>query len=210
MPDDATLTAEIDAHELRESLGEPVPQVIKKVLPALDKHGRHFISLSPFLCIGTSDSEGRQDVSPRGDPPGFVKVLDDRTVVIPERPGNRRADTMMNIIDNPDVGILFMVPGIEETMRINGRARITRDPALLAGMEVRDKAPAFGIVVEVDEVFFHCAKAILRSKLWDPDTPIERSEFPTLGTIARDQQDPGGDAEPHEKRVRESYKNTLY
>ncbi len=210
MPDDATLTADIDAGELRDALGEPVKFVLDKERPALDKHGRHFISLSPFLCIGTADAEGHQDVSPRGDPPGFVKVLDDRTLVIPERPGNRRADTMLNVIANPDVGILFMVPGVEETLRINGRARVTRDGGLLSGMEVRGKAPAFGIVVEIETVFFHCAKAIVRSKLWEPETAIERKEFPTLGNITRDQQDPGGDLEPHEKRIAENYKTTLY
>jgi len=105
---------------------------------------------------------------------------------------------------------LFMVPGVEETLRINGRARVTRDGGLLSGMEVRGKAPAFGIVVEIETVFFHCAKAIVRSKLWEPETAIERKEFPTLGNITRDQQDPGGDLEPHEKRIAENYKTTLY
>lgn len=215
MPDDVRPTPEIDApginaKDLRDALGEPKKQVLDKVRPALDKHARHFISLSPFLCLGTADADGNQDVSPRGDPPGFVKVIDDNTIVIPERPGNRRADTMLNIIANPRVGILFLLPGVEENLRINGRARVTRDPSLLSGMEVRGKAPALGILVEIEDVYFHCAKAIMRSKLWDPETPIERSEFPTLAQISRDQQDPGGDLKPHEKRIAESYETTLY
>lgn len=209
MPDDVMLTDDVDADELRKILGVPVKFVIDKVFPHLDQHSRHFISLSPFLCIGTSDADGGQDVSPRGDPPGFVKVIDDRTILIPERPGNRRADTMTNLTENPNVGLIFLLPGVEINLRMNGRARIVRDPELLSGMEVRGKGPELGILIDIQEVYFHCAKAIMRSKLWDPETRIERKDFPTHAQVTRDQQDPGGDLAPHEARIQGS-KDKLY
>ena len=179
-------------------------------MPALDGHLRHFISLCPFLCISTADADGNQDVSPRGDPPGFVRVLDDRTVLIPDRKGNRRVDTMRNILENPNVGLMLMLPGVEEIVRINGKARITEDPALLADSAVNGAAPALGIVVGIDDVFFHCAKAVIRSKLWDPETPIPRSAFPTYGEIVRDQRDPGADANTINADLQNDYKTRLY
>ncbi len=209
MPGDVMAADHMEADELREILGVPTKFVIDKVFPHLDAHSRHFISLSPFLCMGTSGADGGQDVSPRGDPPGFVKVIDDRTVIIPERPGNRRADTMNNIIENPNVGLIFLLPGVEINLRVNGRARIARDSELLSGMEVRGKGPELGILVDIEEVYFHCAKAIMRSRLWDPETRIDRKDFPSHAQISRDQQDPGGDLTPHEKRIQGS-RNNLY
>ena len=210
MPDDVMVTDHVEADELREILGVPTKFVLDKVFPHLDQHSRHFISLSPFLCIGTSGAAGGQDVSPRGDPPGFVKVIDDRTILIPERPGNKRADTMTNVIENPNIGLIFMLPGVEINLRMNGRARVVEDPNLLSGMEVRGKAPRLGILVEINELYFHCAKAMIRSKLWDPETQIGRKDFPSHAQIARDQQDPGGDLAPHEARIEDSKKNHLY
>ena len=137
-------------------------------------------------------------------------MIDDRTILIPERPGNKRADTMTNITENPNVGLIFMLPGVEINLRMNGRARVVQDPELLSGMEVRGKAPKLGILVEINEVYFHCAKAVIRSKLWDPDIQIERGDFPSHARIARDQQDPGGDLAPHEARIEDSKKNSLY
>jgi uncharacterized protein len=210
MPDDVMTTDRIATEELREILGEPVKFVLDKVLSELEEHSRHFISLSPFLCLGTSSAAGDQDVSPRGDPPGFVKVIDNRTILIPERPGNRRADSMLNLIENPKVAVIFMLPGVEINLRMNGTARVVQDPELLSGMEVRGKAPKLGILVEIKEVYFHCAKAIIRSRLWDPETQIDRKDFPSHAQITRDQQDPGGDLSPHQARIEDSAKNHLY
>ncbi len=210
MDDQGTPPPLSDAAALRQRMGEPVAHVATKEMPCLDEHCRHFISLSPFLCLGTMDADGKADVSPRGDPPGFVTVLDDHTILIPDRPGNRRADSMQNILANPSVGLLFLVPGVEETLRLNGRAAIVEDPALLAGMAVRGKAPKLAIRVEIDEVFFHCAKALMRSRLWDPDSRIERGNFPRYGEIIRDQRKPDEDAEEIEADLQERYKTELY
>ncbi len=210
MPDDVMVTDQIEAGELRDILGVPTKFVLDKVFANLDKHSRHFISMSPFLCIGTSSAEGGQDVSPRGDPPGFVKVIDDRTVIIPERPGNKRGDTLLNITENPHVGLIFLLPGVEIDLRLNGRARVVQDPELLSGMAVNGKDPKLGILIEIDEVFFHCAKAVIRSKLWDVDSQIDRKVFTSHAEITRDQQDPGGDLAPHEARIEDSKKNNLY
>ena len=187
---------------------------LEKVLDHLDRHARAFVARSPFLCIGTQSPEGRADVSPRGDPPGSVAVLDARTLLIPDRPGNNRLDTLSNIVANPAVGLLFLVPGFDETLRINGTARLTVDPALLSGCAVNGRAPALGIVVSVGEVFLHCAKAFRRSRLWDPAAHQDRGEMPSLVRMIRDQTDapPVG---PEEQRaldegLEEAYRQTLY
>ena len=212
MSDSAGLSS-IEAYDvLREAVGEPTASIAKKEMPMLDKHARHFLSLSPVLFISTVGVDGRADISPRGDPAGFVKVIDDRTILIPERPGNRRADTMSNIVENPghSVALIFLLPGVEETLRASGRARIVDDPAALEDMAVRGKVPQLGILVEVDEVFFHCAKALKRARLWDPDTRIERRAFPTLAQITRDQRETDTPLEEIEARIRESYETRLY
>ncbi len=203
----------IEAYDdLREAVGEPIPSIAEKEMPLLDKHARHFLSLSPILFISTVGVDGRADISPRGDPAGFVKVIDDRTILIPERPGNRRVDTMSNIVENPghSVALIFLLPGVEETLRASGRARIVDDPVALEDMAVRGKVPQLGILVEIDEVFFHCAKALKRARLWDPDTRIDRKEFPTLAQITRDQRESGTPLEEIEERIRESYEKRLY
>ena len=137
-------------------------------------------------------------------------MIDDRTILIPERPGNKRADTMTNITENPNVGLIFLLPGIEINLRMNGRARVVEDPELLSGMEVRGKAPRLGILVDINEVYFHCAKAVIRSGLWRPETQIDRKDFPTHAQVTRDQQDPDGDLASHEARIEDSKKNNLY
>ena len=196
---------------LRDLLGQPGEVVIKKQLPALDEHCRAFIALSPFLLLGTADAAGNCDVSPRGDAPGFVLVLDEKTLVIPDRPGNRRIDSLKNIVQNGAVGLLFMVPGVEETLRVNGRACIVRDPELLARMAARGKTPLLGIGVEVDEAFLHCAKALKRSRLWDAETWPERGALPTLAEMIHDQITlPGTTLESLEAMIAESYAKRLY
>jgi PPOX class probable FMN-dependent enzyme len=175
----------------------------------LDKHSRHFISISPFLVLASSGEQGT-DASPRGDAPGFVSVIDDHTLLIPDRPGNNRVDSMANIMENPNVGLLFLVPGIKETLRVNGKARVTKDLSLLEPMAVRGKNPLSGLIVEVEEVYLHCAKALMRSKLWDPETHVERSSFPTLGQIFKDQIEEIDSSEEADRAIEEGYRTRLY
>lgn len=172
--------------ELREIFGWPSERALNKQIDRLDHHCRAIIAKSPFLLLGTSDATGRCDVSPKGDYPGFVRVLDDRTVAIPDLPGNNRLDTLTNMLNNPQVGLIFMIPGMNETLRINGKVRLIRDPALLESMAYQGKLPKLAIVVDVQEVFTHCPKAFLRSKLWSEDYRIDRSELPSFAEILRD------------------------
>jgi hypothetical protein len=195
--------------DLNAIYGDPMDLVKNKTLPKLEKHCRAFIALSPFLTLATSGADGMTDVSPRGDAPGFVAVWDDNTLVIPDRPGNKRVDSMTNIVENPNVGLLFFVPGMNETLRINGKARITDDPALLAPLAVRGRAPAAGIVVQIEEAFLHCAKACIRSKLWHPDSQIERKSFPTLGKMIADQLG-GLDADAADEMIEQDSRENLY
>lgn len=176
-----------DEAALRSLFGQTHPLAVQKCIPQLDKHCREFIANAPFLCLGTQSATGKADVSPRGDPPGFVKVIDEQTVAIPDRPGNNRLDSLSNILANPAVGLLFMIPGFDDTLRINGTARITTDPTLLADMAVKDRAPRIAIVVTVTEAYMHCAKAFRRSRLWDPEARQDRGTMPTLAQIILDQ-----------------------
>ncbi len=190
------------------------PLAVKKCQPKLDPHSRAFIERSPFVCVGTQSAEGRADVSPRGDPAGFVKVLDDRTLLIPDRPGNNRLDSLVNLLENPSIGLLFMVPGLDDTMRVNGRARLSRDPDLLAMMAVQDRLPTIAVVVTVLEVFIHCAKAFRRSRLWDPDALQDRGALPSITKIILDQttgapEDPGELAQMN-AALEDEYRKTLY
>ena len=172
--------------ELREIFGWPTELALNKQISLLDQHCRDIIAKSPFILLGTSDPSGRCDVSPKGDYPGFVRVLDDKTVAIPDLPGNNRLDTLTNIIRNPQVGLIFMIPGMNETLRINGRVRLVRDPDLLESMSYQNKLPKLAIVVDIQEVFTHCPKAFIRSKLWSEEYRIDRSELPSFAVILRD------------------------
>lgn len=156
--------------QLRELLGEPVPAALAKERTALADVDREWLAASPFCLIATSGADGSCDVSPKGDPPGFVLVLDDTTIAIPERAGNRRADGYRNILANPHVGLISLLPGRTDTLRINGRARLVTDADLLDRMVVKGHRPVLAVVVEIDQVFHHCGKAFLRSQLWDPDS----------------------------------------
>jgi PPOX class probable FMN-dependent enzyme len=163
--------------------GEPADLTRTKVSDRLNDLTRQFVERSPFLCLATSAPDGTCDVSPRGDPAGFVRILDERRLLIPERPGNRLADSLRNILQNPKVGLLFIIPGVGDTLRVNGRATIVDDAELLEGSIVEGKTPKLGLLVEIDEVFTHCSKAFLRSQLWDPAQHIDRSEMPSSGEI---------------------------
>lgn len=179
---------------LRELIGSPAEIVCSKVTTRLNELTRQYVERSPFLCIATSDAEGNCDLSPRGDPAGFVSILDDTTLLLPERPGNRIADTLTNIIANPHVGLLFLVPGATETFRVNGRATLTTDRALLEPCSVEGKVPKLGILVDVDEAYTQCSKAMLRSQIWDPTRFVTQGDMPSNGQIMRaingDQVDP--------------------
>jgi hypothetical protein len=164
-------------------LGEPTAIVRAKVSDRLNALTRQFIERSPFLCLATSDDEGRCDVSPRGDPRGFVRILDEKTILIPERPGNRLADSLRNIVRNRQVGLLFFIPGVDDTFRVNGRATLITDRALLEPCAVKGKVPKLGILVDIESAFTHCAKAFIRSGFWDPSRFISRKELPTNGEI---------------------------
>ncbi len=170
---------------LRELIGQPLPIVCAKVSDRLNALTRRFVERSPFVCVATSDAEGNCDVSPRGDPPGFVRILDDATLLLPERPGNRLADSLRNILSNPHVGLLFVIPGVSDTFRVNGRATLTTDRDLLAPCVVEGKIPKLGILVDIDAAYTQCSKAFLRSSLWDPTRFVDRNELPTNGEIHR-------------------------
>lgn len=171
--------------ELRALIGHPVDIVTGKVTDRLNPLTRKYIERSPFVCLATSDRSGHCDVSPRGDPPGFIRVLDDRTLLLPERPGNRIADSLTNILANPHVGLLFLIPGLTETFRVNGRATLTTDPALLEPSAVEGKVPRLGIIVDIDVAYTQCSKAPLRAHLWDPERFATAAEMPTSGEIHR-------------------------
>jgi uncharacterized protein len=216
MDDGADICAVPGERALRDMFGKPSDLASRKDIGRLDKYCRRFIELSPFLCLGTADKNGKADVSPRGDPPGFVQVLDDKTLIIPDRPGNNRLDTMSNIMENPNVGILFMIPGFEDSLRINGRATIVRDPEVLKKAAVQGKEPKVAIRVTVNEAFLHCAKAFKRSRLWERDSIVDRSAMPSLGKIILEQTAPAAKP-PTEKEVAdcdtyidEAYKTKLY
>jgi hypothetical protein len=188
MPDDAARSTINDAGSLRAILGEPTETVRHKEMPRLDAHCRKFIEMSPLLFIGSTGADGKGDVTPRGDPPGFVTVLDDRTLLIPERLGNKRGDTLNNMLANPSVGMIFMIPGVDETLRINGRASIADDPALLAPMTLNGKTPKLAIRIDITDAFIHCGRALKRAKLWDPKSVIDRKSFPSMAQMAHDQR----------------------
>ncbi|WP_096696578.1 MSMEG_1061 family FMN-dependent PPOX-type flavoprotein [Polaromonas sp. AER18D-145] len=164
----------------RSVMGRPSALVTRKELNELDSHAREFIGRSPFLLIGTSGADGRMDMSPKGDPPGFVRVLDEKTLAIPDRLGNRRADTFVNLVVNDQIGLIFFVPGKQETLRVSGRAIIVRDLPVREQMAVGDRLPEFAIIVEVQQMFFHCAKCIIRSNLWKPEFWPTLSGLPSL------------------------------
>jgi uncharacterized protein len=163
--------AEISSEaELRELLGTPMPRAVTKERTRLHDRDKDWLAASPFCLVATSGADGTCDVSPKGDPPGFTLVLDDATIALPERPGNRRADGFRNILSNPHVGLIYLVPGRKETLRINGRARLIRDAPFFDDMIVKGHRPQLAIVVEIEQIFFHCMKAFLRSKLWEPES----------------------------------------
>jgi PPOX class probable FMN-dependent enzyme len=194
--------------ELRTIYKRPNPRSAAKELPHLDVHCRRFVELSPFVVMGTSGATG-QDVSPRGGPPGFVKVVDAETLIIPDFPGNNRLDSFENILEDGRVGLLFLVPGVDESLRVNGRATIDRDPALRAMGTVDGKLPVAVIRVVVEQAYLHCGKALMRSALWDPAAQVDRTSLPSMGEMLKDQLRSEQPAETQAEMVRR-YEETLY
>jgi uncharacterized protein len=187
-----------DEATLRALLGEPAAVVCAKVVDRLNPLTRQFIERAPFVCLATADADGNCDVSPRGDPPGFVRILDDRTLLLPDRPGNRIADSLRNILRNPHVGLLFVIPGVSDTFRVNGRATLTTDQKLLEPSAIEGKLPRLGILIDVELAYTQCSKAFLRSELWNPARFVDREQLPTNGEIHRAIQGEGFDAETYD------------
>lgn len=197
--------------QLRELYPEPTGVVELKSLTKLEKHCRNFIGHSPFLVLSTGDADGNMDASPKGDAPGFVRVVDDHTILMPDRIGNNRADSLVNILSNPHVGIIFFVPGIGEALRVNGRANLTTNPDLLDSFAVQGRPPKLVIRVSVEEAYLHCAKAIIRSKLWQDDYRVQRQAFPTMGRMIADQiKSMAIDPDEADARLADSYTKRLY
>ena len=171
--------------QLRDIIPAPSKRFDKEI-DVIDEHARDFIARASFALIATASAEGRCDVSPKGDLPGLIQVLDEHTLVIPDRPGNARADSLRNIIENPRVGTLMIIPGVEWTLRVNGRAQIVRDADVLERCAVQGKRPALAIAVHAEEVFLHCPKCFIRSKLWDTDGWMAKDEQPSWAAILRD------------------------
>lgn len=194
-----------DEAALRALIGEPSALVCSKMCDRLNALTRQWIERSPFVCLATSDGDGACDVSPRGDPAGFVRVLDEQTLLVPERPGNRIADTLRNILRNPRVGMLFIVPGVSETLRVNGRATITTDDKLLAASAVESKVPKLGILVDVEQAYTQCSKAFIRSDFWNAERFVDRSALPSNGAVMKLLNGDGFDADEYERERAERY-----
>ena len=194
---------------LRDLYGTVNSLAERKVLTSLDRHCRAFISLSPLVVIATGDGAGRMDASPRGDAPGFVLIIGDDVLLLPDRPGNNRVDSYGNIVAHPGVGLLFFVPGIDETLRVNGKAAVITDADRLATVASHGKTPKAGLLITVEEAFFHCGKALKRSRFWSPDGHLERGAFPTLGRVISDQTGQCT-AEEADARIASDYVKALY
>ena len=198
-----------DVEALEKLYGVPAGAAVAKEIDYLHPHYQKLIAASPFFVLATGGADG-MDASPRGDAPGFVEVADEKTLLVPDRRGNNRIDSLRNIIANPRVALLFLIPGVGETLRVNGRAEISTDPALLARFGVEGKLPRSVLVVRVDTVFFQCARAIFRAKLWDAERHIERGSLPSLGTMISDITHARFDGKEYDKGLYERLKGALY
>jgi uncharacterized protein len=197
------------AEELRTLVGSPSARTAHKERPRLHEHDRAWLAASPFFLVATSAADGTCDVSPKGDPPGSTLVLDDTTIAIPERPGNRRTDGFHNILSNPHVGLIYLVPGRGDTLRINGRARLVRDAPFFDDLVVKGHRPLLALVVEIEEVFYHCSKAFLRSKLWDPAS-WGHEDLPSRAEISHALERPDDSMEELTRYYGPDYEKGLY
>ncbi|WP_229398682.1 pyridoxamine 5'-phosphate oxidase family protein [Micromonospora okii] len=204
------MTVEITSHEeLRELLGTPNARAANKERRVLHERDRQWLAASPFCLVATAGADGTCDVSPKGDPPGFTLVLDDTTIAVPERPGNRRADGYRNILDNPHVGLLYLIPGRTDTLRINGRARLVRDAPFFDDMVVKGHRPILAVVVEIEQIFYHCAKAFFRSELWRPET-WQPDALPSRARLVKEVEIVGESLEELERHYGPEYAKTIY
>jgi uncharacterized protein len=208
--DTSTWTEVTDEAALRELLGTPSGGALAKERTSLHELDRQWIAASPFLLMATAGADGTCDVSPKGDPAGFVHVLDDTTIAMPERPGNKRADGWVNVLSNPHVGLIFVVPGRADTLRVNGRARLVSEAPFLDDMTVKGHRPLLAMVVDVEQVFHHCGKAFLRSQLWDPATWDAADAVPSRPRIAQRLERPGESLEDLERYYGTGYAAGLY
>ncbi|MGH3768793.1 MAG: pyridoxamine 5'-phosphate oxidase family protein [Pseudonocardiaceae bacterium] len=207
---DTGCQTEITSEEqLREILGVPLPRVANKDRPSLHDYDKQWLACSPFCLVATSGADGSCDVSPKGDPPGFTVVLDDRTIAIPERPGNRRADGFRNILSNPHVGLVYLIPGRTDTLRINGRARLVREAPFFEQMTIKGHRPLLALIVEIEQVFYHCPKALLRSHLWQP-AAWDPAAVPSKAQIAQCLERPGDTLEDLQRYYGPAYAAGLY
>jgi len=195
--------------ELEALYGPPHERALRKEIRYVNDAYRRFIELSPFVVLSTAGPDGL-DCSPRGDAPGFVRIVDERTLALPDRPGNNRVDSLRNVVANPHVALLFIVPGVGETLRVNGRARIDNDPALLEAFAVDGKLPRSVLMIDVDAVYFHCSKAMVRSKLWEPQRYADPSQLPSAGEMLRRVSGDTFDAHAYDAALPERIQNTLY
>lgn len=189
-----------DETELRQIIGSPAPLTTDKISDRLNELTQRFVEVSPFVCVATARPDGGLDVSPRGDPAGFVRILDEQTLLLPDRPGNRIADSLTNLLRDPRIALLFLIPGVGDTFRVNGTAQIIEDPELLAPSSVNGRAPRLGIVIHIEQAYTQCSKALIRSDLWNPEHHMDRGELPSSGAILRRiKQDPEFDADGHDR-----------
>ncbi len=203
--DTASIHVIADEAELRAIIGDPAETVLLKLTDHLNDLTRQFIERSPFVCVATVAPDGGLDVSPKGDGPGFVRILDERTLLVPDRPGNRIADSLRNLLADPRIALLFLIPGVGDTFRVNGRAVITDDTDLLAPSTVEGKPPKLGLLVSIEEAYTHCPKAMIRSDLWNSERHIDRSVLPSSGAILRSLSNPEFDAELYDRERAERY-----
>lgn len=202
------MTAITSEAALRALYAAPGERALRKQLDRLDHHCRRFIELSPFLVLASADGEGNMDASPRGGAPGFVRVLDERTLLIPDSKGNNRLDSLANLLRAPGVGLLFLIPGVDETLRVNGTAALTTDAALLARCADARRTPPLAIRITVRDAYLHCAKSLMRAKLWDPAARNERGVLPSMNQMLKDQIGQEGEPEP-EAAMRARYQADL-
>jgi len=199
-----------DLEELHAHYGEPVAMAVKCEFDRLDEHHRFFIAHSPFLCLAAAGSDGQPSVSPKGDAPGFVKVLDETHLLLPDRIGNKKVETYEHLLENPKVALVFLVPGIREVLRVWGTAEIRRDPELLDQVRGRGKRPPAVLVIEVTKAYFHCGKSVIRSNLWDPASQANATNFPSFGQVIREQAQVAESAEALQADMDRRYRELLY
>lgn len=199
-----------DEAELRAIMGAPSERAGNKVIDRIDRHAADFIARSPFLVVASASADGVMDLSPKGDPAGFVRVLDEATVAIPDRPGNRRADTFLNVLANPGIGLIFLIPGKRETLRVSGTAIIVRDADLLARLEAHGRRPHLALVVHVERVMFHCAKCMIRSHLWQPEHWPSLDGMASLGEVIVDHSRIAGSVQEVDAIIERDAREKLY